>query len=67
MIDIEAMRREGRSKVERKPVKTFLSDEAIDRLSKAADYTGLYMYELIEKLILTQIPALTQIEGEAQK
>jgi len=63
MIDLEAMRKRGRARVERKPVKTFLTDEAQDRLQRAAEYTGMYMYELIEALILEHIPTIEHIEG----
>lgn len=63
MIDIEAMRRAGRVKVERKAVKTFLTAEAIDRLKKVADYTGLAMYEVLEKMILNELPEVAQIDG----
>lgn len=62
MMDLEAMRNRGRAKVERKPVKTFLTDEAQERLQRAAEYTGLFMYELVEALILEHIPAIEHAE-----
>jgi len=61
VIDIKAMRDEGRAKVERKPVKTFLTDEAVERVRKVAEFTGLHMYEVIERLILTELPELAQL------
>lgn len=67
MINIEAMRERGRAKVERKAIKTFLTDEAQERLRAVSEYTGAHIYQLIEELILTQLPVPPEtLEGEAQ-
>ena len=64
MLDLKAMRDERRTPQERRAVKTFLTDTAIKRLQFAADYTGAHLYEIIEKLILEQLPEPSQLDGK---
>lgn len=64
MLDIERMRKEKRDKAERRQFKTYLKQEAIERLQAVADYTGVFLYEIVEELILTELPEVdAPLEG----
>lgn len=62
MLDLEAMRARSRHQQARKPFKTNLTPEAMARLQAASDYTGLFIYEIVEELVLTGLPDVTQID-----
>lgn len=56
MIDLEAIRRERNAGEDRLQVKTFLTPSAINRLKAAAEFAGCHQYEIIERLILEELP-----------
>jgi hypothetical protein len=62
MLDLEAMRARSRQNVERKPFKTNLTPDAMARLQAASEYTGLYIYEIVEELVSTGLPESAQID-----
>ncbi len=47
-----------------KSIVTPFTEEATERLRCAAEYTGMHMYELIEELIMTQVPKIEQLESD---
>ncbi|XAI95327.1 hypothetical protein [Nostoc phage Nsp-JY18] len=58
MLDLQAMRAEKPAPVKRKQVKTFLTDEAKQRLELAAQYVGCAQHEIVEALILSELPVI---------
>lgn len=62
MLDLEAMRARSRHHQDRKPFKTNLTPEALARLQAASDYTGMFIYEIVEELVLTGLPDVQQID-----
>lgn len=62
MLNLEAMRAQSRQAVERRPLKTTITNEAFARLQAASDYTGLYIYEIVEALVMDGLPEASQIE-----
>ena len=58
MLDLQAMRAEKTPPAKRKQVKTFLTDEAKQKLELAASYVGCAQHEIIEALILNELPTL---------
>lgn len=56
MLDLEAMRRSSRGQKNRKQFKTYLTHEALERLQEASDFTGLFIYEIVEELVKEGLP-----------
>lgn len=55
-IDLEALRAAARGTRNRRAVKTFLTAEAHERVKAAAEYAGMFDYEIIEQAIMHALP-----------
>ena len=58
MLDLEAMRATKRHPDKKTQVKTFLTAKAKERLEMASQFVGCAQHELVEELIMTQLPKL---------
>lgn len=58
MLDLTTMKTDIVTKRGKKAVKTFLTAAAHERLMLAAEFVGVSMHELVEKLIMTQLPEM---------
>lgn len=66
MLDLEAMRRDARREWKgKRAFKTSISDEAYDRVMASAEFVGCFVYELIERLIMENLPPV--IGGEQEE
>lgn len=62
MLDLEAMKAARAGSDARRPFKTFISDEAYDRVMSAAAYVGCPAYRIVERLVVEGLPPVAEAE-----